>query len=179
MSKEEPNSLDNFYLIDQTKIYKPSNPTPLKNLLHQYQLLDLAQSLSRTNPDGSKNVKLRKSYKAHIQDLPGKHSIPQPISKQQQIDLFQSLRDPLLSQKPNIPELDLTLLNKALKFDKTPINGIPGFNVIDLAINDQSSLMRGEFYDDDYNNGEGSDDRNKKRKKNKQGGGNEFKKQHV
>ena len=45
--------------------------------------------------------------------------------------------------------MDPELLNKALKFDRTPINGIPGFNSSDLAINDQQTLMRGDDMGED------------------------------
>ncbi|KAI5964488.1 ROX3 [Candida theae] len=155
---------DKYYLIDSTKTYQPSKPTPLQNLLHLYNLEPVAESLSRTNPDGSKNVKLRKSYKAHISDLPGKHQIPEPKS------IPIGLMDPSIAQHPDIiNSFDEELLKRALKFDKTPINGIPGFDVADLAIGDQQTLMRGDDRDDD---------KNKKRKKKHQSGGAE-KKQHV
>ncbi|CCG24577.1 hypothetical protein CORT_0F03530 [Candida orthopsilosis Co 90-125] len=155
---------DKYYLIESTKKYQPSKPTPLQNLLQLYNLEPVAQSLSRTNPDGSKNVKLRKSYKAHISDLPGKHQIPEPKT------IPIGLMDPSIGQHPDIiNQFDSELLKKALKFDRTPINGIPGFDAADLAIGDQQTLMRGDDRDDE---------RNKKRKKKHQNGG-DVKKQHV
>jgi len=144
--------------------YQPSKPTPLQNLLHLYNLEPVAQLLSRTNPDGSKNVKLRKSYKAHILDLPGKHQIPEPKT------IPIGLMDPQIDQHPDIiNQFDSELLKRALRFDRTPINGIPGFDVADLAIGDQQTLMRGDDRDDEQS---------KKRKKKHQNGG-DLKKQHV
>lgn len=128
------------------------------------------RSLARTNPDGSKGVKLRKSYKNHIQDLPGKHQIPSPK------EISPALLDPTIVQAPDIiKEIDPNLLTQALKFEKTSINGIPGFNTADLAINDQQTLMRGDDMseNDEYGNKRG------KRKKKYQGNGPEVKRQHI
>ncbi|CAI5760658.1 unnamed protein product [Candida verbasci] len=158
------NKNENHYLIDLEKKYTKSDPTPLDNLLKKYNLESIAKSLTRVNPDGSKGVKLRKSYKNHIQDLPGKHQISssKPISP--------NLLDPQISELPDIINpLDQSLLNRALKFDKTPINGIPGFNISDLAINDQQVSIRND--DDDENE--------KKKRKKKIQNGNEPKRQHV
>lgn len=127
-------------------------------------------SLARTNPDGSKGVKLRKSYKNHIQDLPGKHQIPSPS------EIPPALLDPAIAQAPDIiKEMDPNLLTQALTFEKTSINGIPGFNTADLAINDQQTLMRGDDMseNDEYGNKRG------KRKKKYQANGSDVKRQHV
>ncbi|CAK9440122.1 uncharacterized protein LODBEIA_P42220 [Lodderomyces beijingensis] len=144
-----------FYLIDTASTpYKPSSPTPLQNLLHLYNLEETARQLARTNPDGSKNVKLRKSYKAHIQDLPGKHQIPP--SKQIAVGLM----DPMIAQYPDIiEEIDAQVLAKALHFDKTPLHGIPGFDPADLAITADSGA------------GDDDDERKGKRKKKLGGAG--------
>ncbi len=131
-------------LTPSIDIYQSPKPTPKDNLIKLYGLIPVTKSLARTNPDGSKGVKLRKSYKNHIQDLPGKHQISpaKPIPP--------GLLDPLIEQHPDIIKpLDPELLNKALKFDRTPINGIPGFNSSDLAINDQQTLMRGDDMGED------------------------------
>lgn len=126
----------------------------------------MAQSLARVNSDGSKSVKLRKSYKNHILDLPGKHQVPGPKP------INGALLDPNLAHQPDvIKEINAELLNQALRFDKTPINGIPGFNTADLAINDQHTLMRGDDMSE-------TDDYKKKRKKRQQNGG-DTKRQHV
>lgn len=114
-------------------------------------------------------MKLRKSYKNHISDLPGKHQVPpsNPVPPQ--------LLDPLLAQQPNtIKPINADLLRRALQFDKTPINGIPGFNTADLAINDLQTLMRG----DDLSETDESGNRKGKRKKKSQSG-TDFKRQHI
>jgi mediator of RNA polymerase II transcription subunit 19 len=149
-----------------SEVYSLPNPTPFDNLLSLYGLESIAKSLARTNPDGSKGVKLRKSYKNHIQDLTGKHQIsgPKPINP--------GLLDPMVAQAPDIiKELDPVLLHQALKFEKTSINGIPGFNTADLAINDQQTLMRGDELDSDEMK------RNKRKKKFQNGA--DSKRQHV
>lgn len=151
--------------------YNLSHPSPLDNLLSLYGLEPIAKSLARTNPDGSKGVKLRKSYKNHIQDLPGKHQIPplKPVPG--------ALLDPSISQAPDlIKSLDAGLLSQALKFEKTSVNGIPGFNTSDLAINDQQTLMRG---DDMSENDEFGGSKKNKRKKKLQSNGGDIKRQHV
>ncbi|KAF8001768.1 hypothetical protein HF325_004269 [Metschnikowia pulcherrima] len=158
--------LDGYYLIDKDAQYNPPNPSPLENLLLMYDLELIAASLERTKPDGTKGVKLRKSYKNHIQDLKGKHQIPpaMPLNGQ--------LLDPDLAKQPDvIAEFNPELLSAALKFDKTPINGIPGFSPADLALSDQTSFVRGD------ENGE-SDEAKRKRKK-KQISGGDFKRLHL
>lgn len=126
----------------------------------------IAKSLARTNYDGSKGVKLRKSYKNHIQDLTGKHQISslKPIQE--------GLLNPTVAQAPDlIKELDPQLLSQALKFEKTSINGIPGFNTADLAINDQQTLMRRDEVD--------SDEMKKNKRKRKIQNGGDPKRQHT
>lgn len=135
-----------------------------------YGLEPIAKSLARTNADGSKGVKLRKSYKNHIQDLPGKHQI---VGGQKPIPA--GLLDPMVAQAPDIiKELDPELLSRGLRFEKTPINGIPGFNTADLAINDQHTLMRG----DDMSENDEFGARRSKRKKKAQNG-TDSKRQHI
>lgn len=144
--------------------YSPPQPSPLDNLLKLYGLEAIAKSLERTKSDGTKGVKLRKSYKNHLQDLPGKHQISPAKA------IPAALLDPTLAQQPDvIKEMDPELLSHALKFDKTPINGIPGFNPSDLAISDHQTLMRG----DDMSENEDS----RKRKKKRQMSG-DYKRQH-
>lgn len=150
--------------------YSLTNPTPLDNLLALYGLEPVARSLARTNPDGSKGVKLRKSYKNHIQDLPGKHQVPpsRPIPP--------ALLDPAISQAPDIiSSIKPELLENALRFEKTPLGGIPGFNTSDLAINDQQTLMRGD--DISENDEVGALRKNKRKKKSSYGG--DSKRQHY
>ncbi|RCK57775.1 Mediator of RNA polymerase II transcription subunit 19 [Candida viswanathii] len=146
--------LGDYYLINTSNTYKPLTPTPTDNLLKKYGLEPVAKSLARTNPDGSKGVN-------------------KPIPP--------GLMDPNLAQHPDIIQpLDAALVAQGLKFDKTPVNGIPGFNSSDLAINDQQTLMRG----DDLNDEEYS--KKLKRKKKSQNGGSgglssggDLKRQHI
>lgn len=134
-------------------------PSPLDNLLAVYGLEEIAQSLARTKNDGTKGVKLRKSYKNHILDLPGKHQIPsaKPISEH--------MLNPDYGKGPDlIKAINTDVLKMALSFEKTPINGLPGFDTADLAICDQNSFMRS----DDMS---GDDESKRKRKKKQQNGG--------
>ncbi|KAK7686815.1 RNA polymerase II holoenzyme/mediator subunit [Cerrena zonata] len=75
----------------------------------------------------------------------------------------------MVAQAPDIiKEIDPQLLAQALKFDKTPIKGIPGFNTADLAINDQQTLMR---TDDMSENDEYGGKKSKRKKKIQANGG--------
>lgn len=139
--------------------YTPLTPCPLDNLLAVYGLEEIALSLARTKNDGTKGVKLRKSYKNHILDLPGKHQVPnaKPISEH--------MLNPDYAKTPDlIKEISTDVLRMALSFEKTPINGLPGFDTADLAISDQNSFMRS----DDMS---GDDEMKRKRKKKQQTGG--------
>lgn len=155
-------------LTNDLEKYIAVQPSPLDNLIKLYGLEETARSLARINSDGSKGVKLRKSYKNHIQDLPGKHAIPnaKPIPN--------GLLEPMLGESPNIiKEMDQNILSKAMAFQKTPLNGIPGFNTADLAINDQQTFMRRD-------DGSDNDDENKKgKRKKKQVNGGDPKRQHI
>lgn len=119
---------------------------------------EIVLSLARVKNDGTKNVKLRKSYKNHILDLPGKHQVPpaKPISEH--------MLNPEYAKTPDaINAIPKDVLAAALSFEKTPINGIPGFETADLAISDQNSFMRTEDMS-------GDDERRKRKKKQQQGG---------
>lgn len=61
-----------YYYVDPETTYQPQAPNPLNDLISQYNLQDISQQVARTNDDGSKAVKLRKSYKNQISDLSGK-----------------------------------------------------------------------------------------------------------
>ena len=52
--------------------HTPHGPDLKQDLFEVYSLLDLAKSVARWNPDGSKAVKLRKSYRSHLK----KHVLP-------------------------------------------------------------------------------------------------------
>lgn len=57
-------------------VYEPSRPSATHNLIDLYGLGNLASSVARFDPLTGEKRKLRKSYKNHIADLPGKHDIP-------------------------------------------------------------------------------------------------------
>lgn len=61
-----------YYYVDPEVSYQPQRPNPLDDLISVYGLQDLSQQVARTNADGSKAIKLRKSYKNQISELSGK-----------------------------------------------------------------------------------------------------------
>lgn len=63
-----------YYIDPSSPVYQPQQPNPLDDLISVYGLEDLSRQVARTNPDGTKAVKLRKSYKNQINDLSGKFS---------------------------------------------------------------------------------------------------------
>ncbi|SCU97620.1 LADA_0H07228g1_1 [Lachancea dasiensis] len=64
-----------YYYVDPASLYQPQQPNPLDDLISVYGLQNISQQVARTNPDGTKAVKLRKSYKNQINDLSGKFSV--------------------------------------------------------------------------------------------------------
>lgn len=64
-----------YYYIDPSESYSLQQPNPLDDLISVYQLTDLSQQVARTNMDGTKAIKLRKSYKNQISDLSGKFTV--------------------------------------------------------------------------------------------------------
>ncbi|CAR22042.1 Mediator of RNA polymerase II transcription subunit 19 [Lachancea thermotolerans] len=64
-----------YYYVDPATVYQAQEPNPLEDLISVYGLQDLSRQVARTNPDGSKAVKLRKSYKNQISDLSAKFSV--------------------------------------------------------------------------------------------------------
>lgn len=70
---EESTHPNYYYYIDPTlPEYEPQEPNPLDDLISVYGLEEVARQVARSNPDGTKAVKLRKSYKNQIQDLSGR-----------------------------------------------------------------------------------------------------------
>ncbi|CEP60228.1 Rox3p LALA0_S01e05930g [Lachancea lanzarotensis] len=64
-----------YYYVDPSTLYHSQQPDPLDDLISVYGLQDISQQVARTNSDGTKAVKLRKSYKNQINDLSGKFSV--------------------------------------------------------------------------------------------------------
>ncbi|KAH3677187.1 hypothetical protein WICMUC_001768 [Wickerhamomyces mucosus] len=135
-SNLETESVLNYYYIDSTNIYKKSAPHPTQDLISLYNLNNIANSVARLSEDGTTGVKLRKSYKAHISDLPGKHSI---IPKERTISpiVFAPDREgaPIV-----IKNFDAKPLSYNIDFDKSSDTGIPGFDPSNLAIGDVAGL---------------------------------------
>lgn len=63
-------------------------PTAADSLIDLYGLRDFANSVARQDPVTGAKRKLRKSYKNHIGDLPGRHPIP--IAGESKWDLVSS-----------------------------------------------------------------------------------------
>lgn len=62
-----------YYYVDPSlPVYESQQPNPVDDLITIYGLEEVARQVARTNADGTKAVKLRKSYKNQIQDLSGR-----------------------------------------------------------------------------------------------------------
>ncbi|GAO52856.1 hypothetical protein SAICODRAFT_32347 [Saitoella complicata NRRL Y-17804] len=67
----------NLYTVNNRDL-PPANPSPSANLIHLYGLEDVIRRVSKFDQYGNKNPnKLRKSWKGHIVDIPGKNTPPQ------------------------------------------------------------------------------------------------------
>lgn len=134
-SKSPPT--DQYYFFNNTSNVPTIKPGLSDDVIRMYGLQDLAQSLSRHNPDGSKGVKLRKSYKSHITDLPGKHVVPTDQNKNfSNIVLMPDNPDFI---KPKIEPFPIEYLKNVIKFEKTGPSGIPGFDSSKLALSNMNS----------------------------------------
>lgn len=135
------------------KAVEPSRPSLRDDVFALYNLKGIADALARTKPDGSKGVKLRKSYKSHVQDLPGRHAIPTPnavanFTPEEQAKTDRNLSMlasvPLQSQNdfinahPPIQPIPLDVLTRTLNFEITGPNGVPGFDSAKLAMDDDA-----------------------------------------
>jgi mediator of RNA polymerase II transcription subunit 19 len=99
-----------------------------------YNLDGIAESVARLNADGTKGVKLRKSYKAHVADLLGKHS---DIPTERSISPIVFAPDKE-GAPTRIEKFEPTMLMYNIGFDKSPDTGIPGFDPANLAMGDSS-----------------------------------------
>ncbi|GME82750.1 unnamed protein product [Ambrosiozyma monospora] len=128
-----------YYFIDDngTKEYDTIQPSFRSDVIRLYGLLELSQSLARTKPDGSKGVKLRKSYKNHILDLPGKLNIPNDRTLS---SVVAGMENPDMAF-PEIQPFDENELRQAFNFEKSSSNGVPGFDSSLLALGPDSSSI--------------------------------------
>ncbi|SCU83665.1 LAFA_0D04918g1_1 [Lachancea sp. 'fantastica'] len=97
-----------YYYVDPSTSYHSQQPDPLDDLISVYGLQDISQQVARANPDGTKAVKLRKSYKNQINDLSGKFSVIPTRDNGKGGDiapiLFQNNPD-MISQVQRTPEM--------------------------------------------------------------------------
>lgn len=135
----------NYYFINPNETFEPLQPSLNDDVIRMYGIQDLAQLLARNNPDGSKGVKLRKSYKSHIADLPGKHQIP-PVSEDKSFAFVSLMPENPDFTKPTIEPFDMEYLDRVLKFEKTGPNGIPGFDSSKLALADLDAKEKKRKY---------------------------------
>ncbi|KAK7202799.1 mediator of RNA polymerase II transcription subunit 19 [Myxozyma melibiosi] len=117
-----------LHLFTNTAYTEPT-PSATQNLVKLFGLSNIAASVARQHPDGSKN-KLRKSYKGFISDLPGKNEIP---TEHYLLRLLYAPQNDLPPPKLS-SSLDPSLLDTVFTMEKTPDTGIPGFDPTVLGI---------------------------------------------
>ncbi|ODV88145.1 hypothetical protein CANARDRAFT_179151, partial [[Candida] arabinofermentans NRRL YB-2248] len=127
-----------YYFINPEQTYETVQPSFRSDVIQLYDLVDLSQSLARERPDGSKGVKLRKSYKNHIADLPGKHTIQAERTLSPVV--FGPENPDMI--KPTLELFDLQQLKSVFNFEKSSIHGIPGFDSNKLAIESNDSTSK-------------------------------------
>lgn len=128
---DKQTSNGNYYFVTPLSGYPAVEPWFDDDLIQLYNLKDISQALNRVNADGSKGTKLRKSYKSHISDLSGKHTIPK--EDRSFVNIALTPDNPELV-KPKIEKFDLNYLDKVLNFEKTGPTGIPGFDPSKLVL---------------------------------------------
>lgn len=110
----------------------PAKPSGSESLVDLYGLRDFANSVARQDPETGTKRKLRKSYKNHVADLPGKHPVPGPGESAWQ------LMDAAMRPLPN-SSIDVL---KVLDFDSESLSRLkfqrgsgplPGFDLKLLA----------------------------------------------
>lgn len=126
------------YLAPQVK-YQRGEPSGKDNLIELYHLTELANSVARQDPVTGAKRKLRKSYKNHIADLPGKHTIPTRGETAWSLVELANMPAPA---RVDMPDLDADLLNN-LRFEKAPATGVPGFDPKLLAT---ATPQNGDIY---------------------------------
>lgn len=113
-----------LYLVSQR--CPQGRPSGTTDLIATYDLKELASLVARQDPVTGQKRKLRKSYKNHISDLPGKHPIPN-VGETPWSLVNMALQPPIgPSQELNKP-IKPSLL-QALKFERSVGSGVPGFD---------------------------------------------------
>lgn len=126
-----------YYITNDEDSISSLRPKLTDDVIRLYHIDDLADALARTNPDGSKGVKLRKSYKSHIVDLPGKHVIPTEDKSFLRIALQPENPD---FAKTEIQTFEMNYLEKVINMEKTGPNGVHGFDSAKLALASPESI---------------------------------------
>ncbi|KAK9352510.1 Rox3 mediator complex subunit-domain-containing protein [Lipomyces doorenjongii] len=110
------------------------------NLIPLFGLSTIQTSVARTDPVTGAKRKLRKSYKGHIADLPGKNEIPTEHY------ILRLVHAP--PPDPPVPidrPLDQALLEKVFSMDKTPESGVAGFDAGVLGVVEPSPAAVAAF----------------------------------
>ncbi|CAB40172.1 mediator complex subunit Med19 [Schizosaccharomyces pombe] len=94
--------------------YQPTRPSAHQNLIELYGLTELAKKVGRVDEFGNKR-KMRRSYKAYIQDLPGYNEILRDNT------IKQWLTNPIREEVP----IDIEFLHHVFSVEP---GIIPGFN---------------------------------------------------
>lgn len=123
-----------FYLVCDAS-HERGRPNACDNLTDLFGLSELASSVARFDATTGEKRKLRKSYKNQIADLPGKHTITTG-STPGTWSLYELARQPprFGQSAPALKHFDQKLLGYALSFDKTPVSGIPDFDMSLLGV---------------------------------------------
>lgn len=116
---------DGLYLVPAP--VERGQPSGSVSLVDLYGLREFANSVARQDPATGTKRKLRKSYKNHVADLPGKHPVPtQGESAWQLLDA--ALRPPPSSVADALRSLDFDADSLArLKFQRGS-GPLPGFD---------------------------------------------------
>ncbi|KAK9235291.1 mediator complex, subunit Med19 [Lipomyces kononenkoae] len=117
-----------LHLPPQTRYTQPQL-SATQNLMPIFGLTTVQQSVARSDPVTGAKRKLRKSYKGHIADLPGKNEIP--------TDHFILSLVHAPPPDPPVPidqPLDRALLETVFTMDKTPETGVAGFDASVLGL---------------------------------------------
>lgn len=109
-----------------------ARPSGSDSLVDLYGLRDFANSVARQDPETGAKRKLRKSYKNHVADLPGKHPVPGPGESDWQL-IDTAMRPPPNSSADVLKTLDFDAdsLSK-LRFQRGS-GPLPGFDLKLLA----------------------------------------------
>ncbi|KAK9362038.1 mediator complex, subunit Med19 [Lipomyces starkeyi] len=117
-----------LHLPPQTRYTQPP-VSATHNLIPLFGLSTIQASVARTDPVTGAKRKLRKSYKGHIADLPGKNEIPTEHY------ILRLVHAP--PPDPPVPidrPLDQALLESVFSMDKTPESGVAGFDAAVLGV---------------------------------------------